>query len=122
MHNKSTSIKESWIQDRNNRIVIERALRRRNLDKDWKIIQIDPDNPRRIAFFPMNEEIPETFDSDAEEMPNDSVQIENFKPSIRPTTVGLQPVEHRIEIGPIDDIFRIKSLSVRLQKMHRVCP
>ena len=39
-----------------------------------------------------------------------------MKPSSRPTTIGLQPVEHRIEIGPIDDIFRIKSLSRAIAK------
>ena len=116
MHNKSTSIKESWIQDRNNRIVIERALKRRNLDKDWKIVQIDPNNPRRIAFIRMDEEIPEILDSDFDSTPNKSVQMENDKPSSRPTTIGLQAVEHRIEIGPIDDIFRIKSLSRAIAK------
>ena len=64
----------------------------------------------------MDEEIPEILDSDFDSTPNKSVQMENEKPSSRPTTIGLQPVEHRIEIGPIDDIFRIKSLSRAIAK------
>ncbi|MFL2977847.1 MAG: glycosyltransferase [Candidatus Thalassarchaeaceae archaeon] len=116
MHNKSTSIKESWVQDRNNRIVIERALKRRNLNTDWKIVQTDPDNPRRISFFPKNEEVSE---QDAKNTPEERVEKETIKSLNIPTNIGLQPVEHRIEIGPITDIFRFNRLS---RSIARIAP
>ena len=116
MHNKSTSIKESWVQDRNNRIVIERALKRRNLNTDWKIVQTDPDNPRRISFIPKNEEVSE---QDAKNTPEERVEKETIKSLNIPTNIGLQPVEHRIEIGPITDIFRFNRLS---RSIARIAP
>ena len=119
MHNKSTSIKESWIQDRNNRIVIERALKRRNLHTDWKIVQIDPDNPRRIAFSPMDEKVSDSPELDAVNTPDEEVERVEIKPRNIPAIVGLQTVEHRIEIGPISDIFRFNRLS---RSIARVAP
>ena len=50
IHGESTSIKSSETQIINHHKSIIRALKRRGLAERWRLINNDPDNPRRVSF------------------------------------------------------------------------
>lgn len=126
MHSRSTSIKESWIQDRNNRIVIERALSRRDLEREWKIIQDDKENRRRIRFAhveqndemehddfaiePEDENVSEPLENSPPTPPLDKENNTKIEGVRAPNITGISALEHRIEIGPITSIFKHEKL------------
>ena len=110
IHDGSTSVKETDIQDRNNRIVIERALRRRKLDKQWKIIQLDPENPRRISF--QNTQLNGDQESEMIETKTKLNELsQEIIPKNNPTSIIHQmQTEERILLMPINEINECKSM------------
>jgi len=103
IHSNSTSISNVDKQDKNNLIVLNRALERRGLKEEWRIVSPDPKKPRDVFWTKTNENTINKSDSNALPQNKESSAIRR--------------TERFLRIGRSKEIKHIENLYKKLRKI-----
>ena len=109
IHSSSTSIAQVDIQDKNNLLVLNRALSRRGLSGSWQIVAPDPKMPRDVRYTRQGEQVKS---SKSKDKIKEEISISSSSSTIRAT-------EKRIRIGRTKELHEITKI---LTNVKKICP